>query len=383
MRRALLYAALATALALGWQALTVQCNYRGDWSALFYTGSYTAMPPAVADEQVHRFPDSGFDGQYYHLVAHDPLLRGDTARFVDNPRLRWRRILLPAMAFLAAGGDSDRVESAYAIVVLAFVFAGVFWLARWCGEVRLHPALSLAFLLVPAVGVSLDRFTIDVALAALCVGFAYYSTREGIPLWLLVLAPFARETGVILVAACMLDGVLRKNWRRAALATVSLAPYAAWLWYLNGRTAPDQTVFASYIPFAGLASRTLHPFPDSMATPWLFIAGLLEYLAVLGMWVAVALVAVRVWKGKRDLLTLAAALFTLVFVVFLGQPQAWAGVYTFGRTMSPLLIWLALIGGASRSWIFLMPLAMTAPRVLFQFTPQWAGIRRAIFGFLR
>jgi hypothetical protein len=380
--RALVYAALAAGLALGWQGLTVHYNYGGDWSALFYTGSYTAMPPAVADEAVYRFPGGGFDGQYYHLVAHDPLLRADTAHYVDNPRLRWRRILLPALAFAAAGGDSDRVESAYAAVVLAFVFAGAFWLARWCLDNRVHPAWSLAFLLVPAVAVSLDRFTIDVALAALCAAFAFYGTRARMPLAVLVLAPFARETGAILIAACGLDAVLRRDRCAAVLSAAAAVPYAVWLWYLAGRAPADQTVFVSYIPFAGLLARTLDPFPDSMATRWLFVAAMLEYLAVLAIWLAVALVAIWLWKGKRDRLTLAAGLFALVFVAFLGQPQVWAGVYTFGRTMSPLLILLALAGAASRSWVCLLPLAMTVPRILWQLAPQWAGIRHGIFALL-
>lgn len=370
----LVWAALAAGAALGWQALTVRYNYGGDWSALFYTGQSTAVPPQIAQEDVYRVNDAtGYDGQYYHMIAHDPLLRGETMRFLDNPRLRWRRILLPALAYGAAGGESDRVDSAYSAVVLGFVFLGALWTARWAVAWGRHPAWGLMFLAIPAVAVSLDRYTIDVALAALAVGFVAEG-RAGFSLAILVLAPLARETGVILIAAYALDAALRKEWRRVALAGAASLPWIFWLLYVARRTPADATVFASWVPFYGLIGRTLHPIQDSVATPWLLRAAILEYVGILGMWVAVALAAALLWKGKRDLTALAAALFAAVFIAFLGQPQAWSGVYSFGRTMSPLLIWLALAGVASGRWVFLTPLAMTMPRILFQLSPQWRGI---------
>jgi hypothetical protein len=375
----LTWAAVATCAALGWQALTVHYNYGGDWSALFYTGQTTAVPPDIAQEDVYRVNDAtGYDGQYYHMIAHDPLLRHGTESFLDNPRLRWRRILVPALAYMAAGGESDRVDSAYGAVVLGFVFLGTLWLARWAVASGRHPAWGLIFLAFPAVAVSFDRYTIDVALAALAIGLVVEGgTWLSLPV--LILAPLARETGVVLVAAYALDAALGRRWRRVAIAAASALPWAVWLLYASRRTAPDRTVFASWVPFYGLTARTVHPIQDSVATPWLLKAAILEYVAILGVWVAVALAAALLWKGRRDLVVLAAGLFAVVFVAFLGQPQAWSGVYSFGRTMSPLLIWLVMAGLAARRWLFLTPLAMAIPRILFQLAPQWRGIWHGLF----
>lgn len=369
----LVWAALAVGAALAWQVLTVHYNYGGDWSALFYTGQATAVPPEIAREDVYRVQDAtGYDGQYYHMMAHDPLLRGGAMQFLDNARLRWRRILLPALAFAAAGGQGERVDSAYGAVVVGFVFLGTLWTARWAVAWGRHPAWGLLFLAIPAVAVSLDRYTTDVALAALAVGFL---VEGGALIWpILVLAPLARETGAILIAAYALHAALRREWRRAAVAALASLPWIIWLAYVARRTPADATVFASWVPFSGLMDRTLHPIQDSVATGWLLRAAILEYVGVLGMWAAVALTVVLLWKGKRDLTTCAAALFAAVFVAFLGQPQAWSGVYSFGRTMSPLLIWLAMAGVASGRWMFLAPLAMALPRILFQLAPQWRGI---------
>src|SRR5205807_1962513 len=70
------WAFLAVVLSFGCQALTVRYNFHGDWSALFYAGAIRPLPPAVEREHSYQIPNSyGWDGQFYHFVAHDPLLR--------------------------------------------------------------------------------------------------------------------------------------------------------------------------------------------------------------------------------------------------------------------------------------------------------------------
>ena len=114
MKRApLIVAALSTGLVLLWQFLNVHYNYRDDWTALYDTGAFRRIPPAISNEQIYLFNGSpGYDGQFYHFIAHDPWMRHGTASYVDNPRLRWRRILVPALAWLAALGQPDYVDSA-------------------------------------------------------------------------------------------------------------------------------------------------------------------------------------------------------------------------------------------------------------------------------
>jgi hypothetical protein len=380
-RRPAFYAALAALLVLLWQALTVHFNRQDDWSSLFHTGGFVAMPPAIAPEGTFRFRDEpGYDGQFYHFIAHDPFLRGDTRRFVDNPRLRWRRILVPALAWLLAFGQSDYIDSTYAVVILAFVFLGVYWASAYCAGCALHPAFGLLFLVAPAVLVSIDCFTVDVALAALCCGLAWYGITG--PSWrlfaILALSPLARETGVALIAAYVVYTAWRKDWRGVLLGLVAACPYALWLAWLGRHTGPDSTVWASFIPFHGLLDRTLHPVQYALASAWLRIAAILDYLAVLGIWLAVALAARLAWKRRQDLLYVAAILFAAVLVAFLDQKQAWSEASAFARTLSPLLIWLALIGAAERFWQNCLPLAMAAPRLLFQLEPQWHGIVHSV-----
>ena len=219
---------------------------------------------------------------------------------------------------------------------------------------------------------SIDRFTVDVALAALCVGFAL---EQGWRLWLvLALAPLARETGLVLPLALGVRAALRKDRKVVILAATSVIPYVLWLLYVAQRTAPDATVFASLLPLRGLVERTLHPQLGGAAlSTWVRTAAWLDYLAVVGMWVVVALAVSLAARRRISRIELGAALFTAVFVVFVAQPGVWEGAYSFGRTMSPVLIFLAMIGLAEGKPQWFVPLAFVLPRFLFQLSPQWRG----------
>ena len=218
-RRACLGWALIAVIAAGvGQYLTVRYNYQGHATALFFTGSSRAVPPQLAAEIYQVQDPRGFDGQLYHYVAHDPLMRRGLDQYVDNPRLRWRRILVPGLASVLSFGNSGWVDWAYLGVVLGFVFLGTYWLACYLVGHGIHAATGLAFLVLPGVFGSLERMTVDVALLALCAGFAVYVSRE--PGWklyaVLALCPFVRETGVLTVAGtlsttcCNVNG---RGWR--------------------------------------------------------------------------------------------------------------------------------------------------------------------------
>jgi len=370
----LITAAASTALVLVWLVLNVHYNYRDDWTALYDTGAFRRIPPAIENEQIYLSKGSpGYDGQFYHFIAHDPWMRQGTAPFVDNPRLRWRRILVPALAWLCALGQSDYVDSAYFALLLAFVFLGVYWSARFLERYNLPPAWGAAFILVPAVLISLDRATVDVALAALCAGFALYGVATPSPAVYAILAaaPLARETGACLIVAYVAVQLRKRNWTGAGLGAATALPFLLWTFYLNAHTAPDHTIFVSLIPLKGLILRTIAPIQYATPTAWLRKAAILDFLAILGIWVAL-LGSPTNWFSFDELE--GAALAFAATAIFLAQPQAWGEAYSFGRTMSPLLICVALVGVRRRRWRALAPLLMVLPRILLQLATEWRGI---------
>src|ERR1035441_8687157 len=80
-----IFAAAAALLVLAWQSITVAANYGGNWSALFCTGELQSHPPALDSEHTYFFAGFGYDGQFYHYMAHDPLLRTEISASIDSP----------------------------------------------------------------------------------------------------------------------------------------------------------------------------------------------------------------------------------------------------------------------------------------------------------
>src|SRR5215471_4571163 len=118
-------ASLAVGVAFVWQALVVHGYFHGRWSALFITGDRFSQSPPVRAESTYLLPDSsGFDGQFYHSIAHDPFdLRG-TDRYIDAAKIRYLRILLPALSYALGGSRLFWVDRAYRALELAFLFLG-------------------------------------------------------------------------------------------------------------------------------------------------------------------------------------------------------------------------------------------------------------------
>jgi hypothetical protein len=385
-RRAAAVAAVVFLLALAWIGLNVAGNYQSQWTGLFYTGSKTPLPEALGSDHTFRVNDqTGYDAQYYHLIAHDPLAWRGFASFIDNPRLRWRRIGVPGLAALLTAGSDRYVDFAYIAIELTFVLLGAFWLSRYAQEQGLHAAWGFAFLLIPAVLVSLDRMTVDLPLAALCVGLVWHAARsDQAPVharWpvyaILAAAPLVRETGMILVIAWCARSALRRNAKAAALGACCALPALAWWTYVHAHAAADGTAWLSRYPFSGIIERTMQGIDHPISTSWLQTAAVLEDVALTGVWLALLASFYLVWARHWGLIELACIAFTL-FAAFLGKFDIWASAYATGRTMSPLLILLGVLALRDRRWAFALPLLLVLPRIALQYEAQLKGALRGI-----
>jgi hypothetical protein len=215
--------------------------------------------------------------------------------------------------------------------------------------------------------ISLERLTVDVALAALCAGFALAAGSRGGPglYVLLALAPLARETGVALAGAWGIAQLTSRRIGAAALTGLTLVPFAAWAWIVHTRTPPDATSWFGSVPLGGLLARTVTLFPEPAPSMGLKLAAGLDYVALLGVWAAIALVAVELKRAPREPLALAAAL-TLAIFVFLAKQDIWSQSYGFARTLSPAFLLLALLGVKRRNAVLAAPFALTVPRMAYQ-----------------
>ncbi len=375
-------AILVTALAFAWQALTVHYNYNGNWTALFGSGAlFPAPPEALAGEHIYRFPHSlGYDGQIYHVMAHDPFMVRGFFRAIDSPRYRYRRILVPALAWAAAWGQDRFIDRAYFAEMLSWIFLGALWvaaLARLCGRSATWTLLLLA---VPAVVVSLDRMTVDAALIALIAGVVYYARKEtwAVVFWLCVLAGLVRETGLLVPAGMVAWFLMRRRFQWAIRMTVSVIPTLLWWLNVQLRTPAESEHHLSLIPFGGLITRLASPYPYRFGGGIDAIATSLDYLALIGVTLSLLYC---VWNVRRLIEYPGGwmAFGFAVLVVLMSSQDVWGDAFSFARVFSPLLFLTALDCLYGRSLKGAIPILMTAPRIWMQLGFQVLGVWRGIW----
>jgi len=381
----------AVALLLLWQFLTVHYNREKNWTALFCTGELRAIPPEL-EAGTYRFPNTyGYDGEMYRYVAHDPFLQRGFAQYVDGAVPRYSRILVPGLAFLAAGGRQDLIDGAYIAVVAVFVLLGAYWLSRWASLSGFHPACGLAFLLVPATLVSMDRMTVDGALAALAIAVAWYSRIES-PVRLytvLGMACLTRETGVILVAACCLVDMLAKRFRRAATWATACLPLLGWYLFLRNKLAVTGT--GGGVPRwtykrlgVGIIGRLLHPIHYPFTGALEVLTRSLDVVALTGILCAIAAAIILLRRRPLGPVSIAAFLYAALAIALVNV-NYWNWCYSYARVFSPLLIFIALQTTASKHrisgwWWTLAPTALVDLRIGLQLGVQALGILRGLSG---
>ncbi len=380
-RRALAAALAGTALCLCWQALTVHFNYGGNWTALFSTGDYRIVPPQLASENIYRFRGSGYDGQFYHYMAHDPFLRRGLSQYLDAPRLRYRRILVPALAWIAAGGNDRLVDAALFLVIWLSIFLGAYWSSRYAALSGRNPLWGLGFLAVPATVVAIDRTIVDATLAALTAGFAVYARQGATRKLYLVLAAAAltRETGLLLVTGYVLYCAAGKRIKEAVFYATAAAPALLWLLYSSAHTSGDIPLQIAGQP-VGLLFRLRILFFGSYASlpgPVASLIRTLDWLMAAGVISAIILALfLFVRSGRRPenyaALSFAALMVPVVFLVNMFDP------FTYARLSSPLLLLLSLEALRRRWWLGSAPLALVLLRTAAQLGPQAIGIGRAL-----
>lgn len=378
-----LAAALACTASLAlWQTSTVRYTYGGNWTGLFCIGAfYTTLPPQLQSEQFFIFPNHGYDGQQYHLIAHDPLFRRGLDRYLDGPRVRYRRILVPGLAAFIAFGQDRAVDTAYVAVQWLFFFAGAYWLGRFAVSNGYSAWLGFLFSLVPAVLISADRQTVDAALAACCVGFAWYTRASSPPKLyaVLALAALVRETGWLLLVAYVIWLAAERRLREAILFSTAALPAAAWYAFVHAHTEPDHSTQLTPALFSGIAARVMHPFPYPSLNPVTAAAAVLDLLALaaiafLIVW-TIRRAALRVWTPC----TVAIYLFA-VLAAAMPAGDLWSEVYAFGRSLTPLLLLAALEGLSIRSVLPLSAMLALDPRIGLQMAGQIVNIVRGLTG---
>ena len=376
---ALWVAIACAAIVLAWQYLTVTYNYDGNWTGLFCTGERSPIPPAL-NAGTWRFAGSnGYDGQFYRYAAHDPLFLEGYRRYFDDSRLRYRRVLLPLLAYGLVWGRDSLIDAAYIGLILLSVALGVYWTGRWFARRGRHPAWGAVFLLVPATLTSIDRMLLDGPLVALFAGFAFYVETGSTPrLWaILAIAPLVKETGAFLIAGQCLWELLQRRVRRAILFSLAGAPWLAWLGFVTVHTPPSYAWHIIQRPIIGHFERLLrasrYPLPRWQEA----VMQTVDVLAMLGL---LASCVIALWWMRRKGFgpVGVSTVFFVALALAVGNTDHLTDAYGYARPIAPML-WFVMVNGIAESrWLLASPPVAMSMQIGFYFLHQAIMIVKAL-----
>lgn len=372
----LLLAAAAMAAVFAWQTFAVRFAFSGNWTALFCTGDGFTVPPELSSGTYRWRNSFGYDGQFYRYIAHDPFFRKGYSRYIDDARLRYRRILMPALAHSLALGRRGAIDGAILGTVLLSIGAGVYWSAGYFRHHGRRPAWGLVFVAAPATLASFDRLLIDSGLTALFAGFVLYVERgEWRKAWVIcLLGPLARETGLFLPAGAVVYWLYRRQWAKAAAFCAAVLPAALWAAFVWVRTGPSLAHGIITWPGLGIVRRLflVRPYPDPFVQAVLNVAGL---ASIVGLIASLVFAAWWLRRSEFDAVAVAVALF-FVLALILGSPNHMAEAYGYARPISPLLLWVMWRAVLGRVWVALAaPLAVSASVALYVIGPVVSVLR--------
>jgi hypothetical protein len=280
----------------------------------------------------------GYDGQFYQLIAHDPLLARHYDRYIDAPRLRYRRILVPGLAHLLAAGRSAWIDQTYFTVSLLFVGLGVFAMAQLATREQRSTLWGLLFLIAPATLTTLERMTVDASLAALSLSSLLAArAQRWFLLWLsLAGSALSKETGLLVPVAVMVWLVRQKKLRLAAVLSSSILPVAAWDIFVQTHTTGEYSTSDFHFITAYFASVATPLNPGFM--PIAFGAATVAAVVAI-LWASVRSIHLAMRDRFHDLALLLCLCYSIIVLVFQNS-GIWIEPNGFARVYSPLLLCL-------------------------------------------
>jgi len=346
-------------------AITVHQQFHmfGDANGLIHFGSYFA-PFTHPPKNAITGGKYGYDGQWYWVLAHDPLLLWkSTLAHLQFQRFRAQRIGYPALSYVVAQVLSIPTATAMLLVNIGLVVGGTFAFSLYAVRRGWSPLWGLAVGLLPGLVIAtLYDLTDPLAALALMAGLIGWSrgSRRWAPLMLAV-AVLAREVTVLVVGGIALEALFRAWTQRhepGALGRIArdawpgvVVPAAAFLgWHFYVETVA--------IGHVGTAASTF-PF-DSFIRGWnraLHLHGTMKIWDIpfeVSMCTAAAVALISVWRD-HSAISLTAALM----VIGLGVAD-YGVIQGDSRDSVPLFLLLLVAGLERRSWWRLGPCVAAA-----------------------
>ncbi len=345
-------------------------RFGGNWSGFAVVGDHFPAPGIHGSGTLILPHSFGYDGQFFLLAAHDPFLRGQAHKYMDEAAYRYQRIMYPWLARLLAGGDPQAIPRTLVLVNLLAVLAGTLFLGLLCARHGACPLWALFYGCLSGLLIALLRDLAEpVAMAFLAGGFLLYDARR---YWwcalLMAAALLGKEICALALLAMALHSLSQQKWQgfiALVLAGVPLALWWAYIYYRLG-ALPLQGGESNFgLPLVGMVSYAQKLFPLSIAN-FQNVVGF-GFVIVTGLTLILALVEfLRGWSLQGLAFFLYACFFSLM------TDKVWVEPWSYGRVLLPLSLLMLVSFSQSRSRLYWLPL--WGNLALFIMTILWLKI---------
>lgn len=318
-------------------------------------GDRHPAPGFISEDAFVLKNSDGYDGHFFYLIAHDPLMTTAAPQFIDAPAYRYQRILYPSLSKLLTLGHPELLPYTLVAVNILAILGGSYFIYLFIQKAGLNPWLTLFY---PFFGgfllCTLRDLSDPVALCFLTSSF-YYSEQQK-PFFLslcLALMLLSREFFMIFIPFFLLDTLwLRPSKKQSASVLFSLLPLLLWEGYIYHRlgVVPFTAGTGNFsFPLQGFLETTLPLF----LTPGGFSEKIYRLVTVFSILASVFTAGFALWK-KRELLSFCFALCTLL--PFFLSGLVWVEFWSYGRVLLPFHLTTLLTAIRHKTTFFWIPL---------------------------
>lgn len=299
---------------------------------------------------------SGFDGQFFYFLAHDPLLKNPrTIRALDSPFLRAKRIFYPILS-RSIVWQTDKIPIGMFLVQIASLIGISLLATSLLKNSNLPPwwnfSVALSFSMISSVATLTSE-----TLATLFVLLAFwsYQRNQRITTWMsIAFGILTKEPNAAVLLGIAGSELKERRWRQTILYSMAIVPFVIWYIYLYlhiGTENSGATTQNFGLPFQGVINATssdLHKISRGQ------LDRLLPLLC--RFWFIAAALASLVWlKRKPNAISIFAALAGFV-AVFLASGEEGGLSYDFLQNFArqlyllPAAIFLLFVQNQNR-WL--------------------------------
>lgn len=336
-------------------------KFGGNPTGLARIGQLFPANPHYAPEKLLTIPGKrGNDGQQFLVLAADPLLLDPaTAKAVDNPVYRGKRLLLPVLAWFSGLGQLDLIKWTLGLLNVIAIALAAGLVAQWARLEQRDPRWGFSVLALPGVWITLTLSTADMISTTLLIAAAVSWRLRHLSRLSISLAAglLTRETALLAWLASFISAGIERRKRWLLVLALVPAPLMLVTISLQARFSSTSDGLQAALHFGtpgwGLTQKLgqllgLWSISENIPTPFEQGFDFLCFLFLLSSLLVSVLAAFRGWGGRW--LRLTAALYLLPALCTSTQILARFPDYTRVWIDLSTLSLLALLSSRSR-WL--------------------------------